>query len=436
VLINKGIGKFNTFVPYADPYGPSAVVTGDFNNLHRTDVAVLNANTDSMGHYTVSVFYNTGTGGVLSPHTEYQVAGGAGGSSFAGANAIAVGDFNKDGHLDIVTTGTSGAGYTASVLLGTGTGFQGYQSYATGGKTAPTGVVVADFNNDGWLDFAIGNSADNTVSIFLNKADGSGTFTLQPTPIPVGGNPVTLAAGSFRGNNTYDLAIGLGGAFPGLGILKGNGDGTFQPVVTYSTPNNGYAVTVGDFNHDGILDVALSLVNPGPPGFVSILPGVGDGSFSSEVNLITEPFVPVNGGMHPIGIVAADFNNDGSLDLATANASTFGNSGSATVLLNEPVIGLSTASLTFGSQKVGTTSAPMAITVSNPGATPLKITSITIAGDFAETNTCPAKLAVGANCTISVTFSPTATGSRTGTLSIKDGALTSIQKIALSGTGS
>jgi hypothetical protein len=158
-------------------------------------------------------------------------------------------------------------------------------------------------------------------------------------------------------------------------------------------------------------------------------------NFGYEVDLITEPFVPVNGGMHPIGIVAADFNNDGSLDLATADASTFGNSGLATVLLNEPVIGLSTTSLTFGSQKVGMTSAPMAITVSNPGATPLKITSITIAGDFAETNTCPAKLAVGANCTISVTFSPTATGTRTGTLSVKDGALTSIQKIALAGTG-
>ena len=214
VLINKGNGTFKTFVPYADPYGPMSVITGDFNNQHLTDVAVLNANTDSSGRYTVSVFSNTGTGGVLSQPVEYPVAGGAGGSSFTGANAIAVGDFNKDGHLDIVTTGTSSAGFTASVLLGTGAGFQVYQSYATGGKTAPTGVVVADFNNDGWLDFAVGNSADNTVSIFLNKADGSGTFTLQQPLTAVGGNPVTLAAGSFRGNNTYDLAIALGGAFP------------------------------------------------------------------------------------------------------------------------------------------------------------------------------------------------------------------------------
>jgi FG-GAP-like repeat/Abnormal spindle-like microcephaly-assoc'd, ASPM-SPD-2-Hydin/FG-GAP repeat len=430
VLINKGSGTFLPATVYNDPYGPMAVVTGDFNNQGHIDVAVINANTDSSGRYTVSVFPNNGHG-VLSSPTQYQVAGGA---SFAGANAIAAGDFNNDGHLGIVTAGSDSVGNnTVSVLLGTSTGLQPYKSYPTGGITAPTGIVVADFNNDGYPDFAVGNGADNTVSIFLNNKNG--TFSLQPnSPVAAGGNAITLAAGSFHGNGTIDLAVGLGGAFPGLGILKGNGDGTFQQVATYSTPNNGYAVTVGDFNHDGNLDVALSLVNPGAPGFVTVLPGDGLGGFSSEVDLITEPLVPVNAGMHPYGIVAADFNNDGSLDLATANGSTFGNSGSATVLLNEPVIGLSTTSLAFASQKVGTTSAPQAVTVSNPSATPMKVT-ITISGDFHETNNCPAKLLVGANCTIEVTFSPTVTGARTGTLTIKDNALSSPQKLPLTGTG-
>ena len=426
VLMNKGNGTFKPFVPYTDPYGPLSVVTGDFNNDHLIDVAVLNANTDSSGDYTVSVFYNIGSGLLSQTPVQYPVAGGG---NFLGGGSIAVGDFNKDGNLDIVATGSSTAkGYTVSVLLGTGTGFQTYQYYSTG--NGPTGVVVGDFNNDGWLDFAVGNSLDNTVSIFLNKADGSGTFTLKQVAA-AGGNPVTIAAGSFRGNGTLDLAVALDG---GLAILKGNGDGTFQAPVTYNTLNNAYAVTVGDFNHDGNLDVAVSLVNPGSPGFVTVLPGLGDGSFSSEVNLITEPLVPVNGGMHPVGIVAADFNLDGGLDLATANASTFGNTGSATVLLNEPVIGLTPTSLAFGTQKVGTTSPAKTVTVSNPGATPTKV-AITISGDFHETNNCPAKLLVGANCTIDVTFSPTQTGARSGTLTIKDGALSSPQKLPLSGTG-
>jgi hypothetical protein len=133
--------------------------------------------------------------------------------------------------------------------------------------------------------------------------------------------------------------------------------------------------------------------------------------------------------------VAADFNKDGGLDLATANGSTSGDIGSATVLLNDPVIGLFPGALTFKSQTVGTTSPAQTVTVSNPGATPLKITSITSSGDFAETNNCPKTLDTGAYCTVDVTFSPTATGTRTGTLSIKDKALSSVQKIALTGTG-
>ena len=186
-------------------------------------------------------------------------------------------------------------------------------------------------------------------------------------------------------------------------------------------------MVAGDFNDDGNVDLAVSIVNPGIWGFVTLMPGLGDGTFGNEVTLTT--------GTLPYGIVAADFNKDGSLDLATGNGTTFGNSGSATVLLNQPLIALTPTSLVFASQKVGTTSAAQVVTVSNPGPTALKIVSITLAGDFVETNNCPARLAAGGNCTINVSFSPTATGRRTGTLSIKDGALTSVQQIALSGTG-
>jgi hypothetical protein len=73
--------------------------------------------------------------------------------------------------------------------------------------------------------------------------------------------------------------------------------------------------------------------------------------------------------------------------------------------------------------------------VDNPGATPPKITGITVIGDFSETNDCPTKLTVGKSCTINVTFTPTQTGTRTGTLSIKDSALTSVQRITLKRSG-
>jgi hypothetical protein len=134
------------------------------------------------------------------------------------------------------------------------------------------------------------------------------------------------------------------------------------------------------------------------------------------------------------GILAADFNKAGGLDLATDNGST-SDVGSASVLLNEPVIALLPSNITFGLQKVGTTSAAQVVTLSNPGATPLKLTSIKISGNFAETNSCPKELAGGGSCTINVSFSPTGTGVRTGTLTSKDSALSSSQVVALSGTG-
>src|SRR5262249_38894098 len=107
-----------------------------------------------------------------------------------------------------------------------------------------------------------------------------------------------------------------------------------------------------------------------------------------------------------------------------------------------PVVGLSAASLSFGNQTVNTTSAAQNVTLTNNGPGALTISSIGIAGtnsgDFAQTNNCPvspATLAVNSNCSISVTFTPTATGSRGAALSITDNGSGSPQSISLSGTG-
>ena len=98
------------------------------------------------------------------------------------------------------------------------------------------------------------------------------------------------------------------------------------------------------------------------------------------------------------------------------------------------------ASVNFGSVKVGTTSTAKSVTVANVGTTTLTITNIAIGGtdpgDFALTgNTCGSSLAAGANCKVTMTFTPTATGSRSGNVTIKDSDPVSSQKILLSGTG-
>jgi Cep192 domain 4/Abnormal spindle-like microcephaly-assoc'd, ASPM-SPD-2-Hydin/HYDIN/CFA65/VesB-like, Ig-like domain len=104
-----------------------------------------------------------------------------------------------------------------------------------------------------------------------------------------------------------------------------------------------------------------------------------------------------------------------------------------------PVLTLSSASLTFASQAVGTTSAAQTVTLNNTGSAGLTITSIAVTGtnasDFAQSNNCGSSVAPGSNCTISVTFTPTATGSRAAAVTIADNASGSPQTVALTGTG-
>src|SRR6202007_1888909 len=96
---------------------------------------------------------------------------------------------------------------------------------------------------------------------------------------------------------------------------------------------------------------------------------------------------------------------------------------------------LAPASLACGNQNLNTTSAAQTVTLTNTGNAALSITSIAASTQFAQTNTCGASVAAGANCTISVTFTPTAIGAQTGTITITDNATGSPQTVRLTGTG-
>ena len=216
-------------------------------------------------------------------------------------DAIAVGDFNGDGKLDLATTNQGDD--TVSILLGNGDGtFQSQTTVPTG--VAPDAIVAGDFNGDGKLDLAVANFTDNTISILLGNGDG--TFTAGRTITGVN-SPFAMISGDFRNAGRLDLAV-LDQADGLVSILLGNGDGTFANKIDTAVGRSPTALVTGDFNNDGRTDLA---VTNGGSNSVSVLLGNSDGTFFRRIDFGT--------GVGPSAIAAADFNADGRLDLAVTN---------------------------------------------------------------------------------------------------------------------
>ncbi len=215
--------------------------------------------------------------------------------------SVAVGDFNGDGILDLVTADNNST--NVSVLLGNGDGtFRPAVDYAAGSN--PIYVVVADFNGDGNLDLATANWYAGTVSVLLGNGDG--TFQAAQN-FNIGSLPGGMVVGDFNGDGIPDLAVANSGSYS-VGVLLGNGDGTFRPAANYATGVFCRDVKVEDFNGDGIPDLAA--VNQGP-NTVSVLLGNGDGTFRPAVAYAT--------GSDPTDLAIADLNGDGVPDLVIDN---------------------------------------------------------------------------------------------------------------------
>jgi hypothetical protein len=184
---------------------------------------------------------------------------------------------------------------------------------------------------------------------------------------------------------------------------------------------------VADLNGDGKLDVVIPYDGGIPTGPV-LLQGNGDGTFTSS-----EIFYS---GRNVTSAVVADFNGDGMPDIALVNAATFNPEFLSVIFNSSQPVSISPLKLNYGSVTVGAKK-PETVVLTNDQSTSLAITSVTVGGtdpgDFSAKSACGSSRKAGWDCTITVTFIPTATGARTATLNIKDAVGT--QTVLLSGAG-
>lgn len=451
---------------------PIAVVAEDFNGDTKVDIAV--ADNDTPGD--VTVLLGNGSGGFVGPGASFPV----GMPQLSAPSALAAADLNGDGKLDLVVADE--IGNSVSVLLNQPqTLFGSATIFDTG--VSPESVVVGDFDGDGIPDIATADNFDDTVSVLQGhdggQGKGDGTF-VNRQPIAVGSEPQGLVAVDLDGDHNLDLVVtnesgGMacsnlatqacrmdsdcptgGTCTAGTGsitILKGLGGATFQtlneiaatcsnqptmvctrnadcpsggtcttifnvPVAITATDLNGdmkpdllvvneqggndqggtvtillgnadfsfkaptsagvgnfpEGIVAADFNGDTKMDIATS---NNFDDNVSVLIGLGNGSFMPRVDF------PVGVSTAPWGIAAADFNNNTTLDLVTTNMEA----GTVSVILDPgvqptPTVGVSTPTPTPTPSCTGDCNSSMSVTVDE------LLTMVNIALGNADVSTC------------------------------------------------
>ncbi len=480
VMINGGNGTYPTHVDYPTAGSPTWVVAADFNKDGKLDLAVAAA------AGKVSILKGNGDG-TFTAHVDYGVS--------LNPQMVVAADLNGDGQLDLANVNYTNN--SLSVLLGVGDGtFKIQEVFPT--NAAPGWLSLGDFNGDGRIDIAVVDTTVGQMSI-LTQTPLFVSPSLISYPRQMGGFPTAASTVTVRNTSTVAISIGTpsiigpnAGDFSETDTCKGislapGKTCTFSIVFTPQDMGNRTAqIIIPEGSGNSMVGIGLYgvgqirvAIEPDPHTFPTTLLNTNSVVFHPNFKNYSNLPVSVN-IMELTGLDIPDFSfNDTvtngcngdplnkhafnvgpqaicNVDVTfkplavgsrTAALTVFGHfspgNGQQAILMSGIGTGISVkpTALTFAAQTVGTTSAAKIVTIKNANATPLAITLSFQTGnfkDFGKTTTCPLNpqtIAAGASCTVSVTFTPTATGARASALYVGDNDPTGPQIVTLTGTG-
>jgi hypothetical protein len=300
-LVGNGDGTLKAAPLRRSGFVPTSFATGDFNGDGKLDLVTVSSVTPPpAGIGTGTVMLGNADGTFQAPKIW----------STSAISSVAVGDFDGDGKLDLVETNPTPGNGNLSLLLGNGDGtFQPATNYAVG--TTPEAVAVADLNGDGKPDVIVANRNSGNISVLLNGGNGS----LVPAvdyATPATGTPESIAVGDFNGDGIPDIAVGISGInATSIAIFLNNGNGTFQPYI--SIPSGFFSsgiihIVAADFDGDGNVDLAVT-----DGATLSVLLANGSASFN-PVTYLVGAGAAINGTL-----LVADLNGDQKPDLVTSS---------------------------------------------------------------------------------------------------------------------
>lgn len=279
---------------------PELIVAGDLNEDGNIDYAV---NVTGFDH--IAFLLGDGQGGfVLSGRVPTDTL----------PKGLAIGDLNRDHHLDLV--GCNNWGYDAEIHFGDGSGAFGFKDNQLNAEGGPSRLVLRDFNNDGALDIAVNGPDEGVALIYLG--DNKGGFGLPPFEIEDNiPHPLAMTSDDWNGDGNFDLAFtafankDVGGTH--VEVFFGDGTGEFPTHTEVSVGDLASSLSSGDLNGDGKVDMIVGGAGSENEtgNFLQTFLGDGTGNFTLKQTIPLE-----NPGSNRGEFAVGDLNGDGKLDVA------------------------------------------------------------------------------------------------------------------------